>query len=154
MSASDGVGPDVVRGFLDSCSTLTLALSDEAGPWAADVYFVRRARDLCFFSSPDSRHARAFTANPRAAGTVHASYEGWEDIRGVQLSGRVVSIASPLEKARVLAAYLAKFPFAKALLEGAGEALRAKVRFYRLVPEQVLWVDNSRGFGTRDEVRW
>jgi uncharacterized protein YhbP (UPF0306 family) len=140
-----------VCGFLDAHNTLTLACVDDDGPWAADVYYARVGRDLCFFSSPESRHALAFAGGSPAAGTVHGEYEGWTDIKGVQLSGRVEELLGVTEKARALAGYLLKFPFARELLV-EGRDLAEKVRFYRLRPERVLFVDNERGFGAREEV--
>ncbi|MHC4471644.1 MAG: pyridoxamine 5'-phosphate oxidase family protein [Planctomycetota bacterium] len=144
-------GPANVRRFLDAHSTLTVACVDEEGPWAADVYFVRVGKDLCFFSSPDSRHARAYAEGSPAAGTVHGVYEGWTDIQGVQLSGRVEEIRGPAERARALAAHLVKFPFSRELL-AEGRELIERVRFYRLRPERVFFVDNAKGFGAREEV--
>lgn len=139
-----------VREFLDAQRTLTLAVADEDGPWAADVYFVRTETGLCFFSSPKSRHAQALAADPTAAGTVHAEAEGWRDIRGIQMAGRVAEIPDRAERRAAIDAYLAKFPFAKPLLVGD---LLDKVRFYRFTPETVLWIDNSEGLGKRVEVR-
>jgi uncharacterized protein YhbP (UPF0306 family) len=143
-----------VRRFLDDHATMTLACADGEGPWAADVYYVREGRVLYFFSSPDSRHSRAYARVSRAAATVHGTYEGWEDIRGVQMSGEVREVSSAPEKAKAVAAYLGKFAFVGAFLTGAGRAAREKVRFYRLTPHRVLWVDNAKGFGNREEVAW
>jgi uncharacterized protein YhbP (UPF0306 family) len=137
-----------VREFLDAQRTLTLAISDEDGPWAADVYYVRTGRDLCFFSSPKSRHARACATDPRAAGTIHAEAQGWRDIRGVQMAGRVEEIEKGAARGVAVDAYLGKFPFAKPLL--VGDLLR-KVRFYRFTPEKILWIDNSEGLGKRED---
>jgi hypothetical protein len=145
--------PETVRRFLDEHETLTLCCVDADGPWAADVYYVRVGSSLCFFSSPDSRHSRAFAADPRAAGTVHGRAEAVRDIRGVQADGRVESVEPPVEAARVAATYLARFPFAGPLLAGAAAALRGKVRLYRFVPGRLWFVDNGERFGTRTEVR-
>ena len=139
-----------LREFLDEHRTLTLATVDDEGPWAADVYYVLVETGLWFFSKPDSRHARAVAADPRAAGTVHAVAEGWTDIRGVQMAGAVEPSPAGEVRDRAVKAYRAKFPFAVPLLVGE---LLAKVRFYRFVPEAVFWIDNSKGLGGRTEVR-
>ena len=139
----------MIRDFLDRHTTLTLAVADADGPWAADVYFVRVNGALWFFSKPDSRHATALRGDPRTAGTVHAVAEGWRDIRGVQMAGTVVEVPDGPDRDAAVTAYLEKFPFAKPLL--VGDLLR-KVRFYRFDPETVLWIDNSEGLGKRTEV--
>ena len=142
-----------VRRLLDDLTTMTLAVADGEGPWAADVYFVRDGPDLFFFSSPRSRHAGALAADPRAAATVHAEATGWRDIRGVQLSGSVAEVAPGPERDRAVDLYLRKFPFARDLLLGAARLLD-RVRFYRLSPDRVLLTDNSRGLGERTPVDW
>ena len=140
----------MIREFLDEHRTLTLATADGEGPWAADVYYVRVDDDLWFFSKPDSRHVTALTNDPRAAGTIHAAAEGWRDIRGIQMSGTVKEVGAGEARDRAVAAYLAKFPFAKPLL--LGDLLR-RVRFYRFDAERMLWIDNSEGLGNRTRVR-
>jgi uncharacterized protein YhbP (UPF0306 family) len=143
------VGRSEVRSFLDGQTTMTLAVADGDGPWAADVYYVLRDRAFCFFSSPESRHAIALERAPRAAATVHGAASGWRDIRGVQMSGTVEAFtggsAGPARQA-----YVEKFPFAGRLLD----MMRGKVRFYRFVPERILWIDNSSGLGKRREVEF
>ena len=138
----------MIREFLDGHTTLTLAVADADGPWAADVYYVRVDAALWFFSKPDSRHATALRDDPRAAATVHAAAENWRDIRGIQMSGAVTEAGRGAERDRAVAAYMAKFPFAKPLLVGD---LLKRVRFYRFDAERVLWIDNSEGLGTRTE---
>ncbi|MEN8150409.1 MAG: pyridoxamine 5'-phosphate oxidase family protein [Planctomycetota bacterium] len=138
-----------LRELLDEHRTLTLAVADGDGPWAADVYYVRVGTALWFFSKPDARHSRAVDLDPRAAGTVHAEASGWRDIRGVQMEGEVAPVTAGEERDRAVKAYLAKFPFAKPLLVGE---LLAKVRFYRFTPARTYWIDNEEGLGGRVEV--
>jgi uncharacterized protein YhbP (UPF0306 family) len=144
-----------VRGLLDGVSTLTLATCAEGLPWATDVYFAAEGYDLVFFSSPDSRHGRNLAANARCAGTVHPLASQWRDIRGLQIEGWAAPILDPEERARALAAYLAKFPFARPLLAdpAATGGKAAGTLLYRLRPERVLYLDNSLGFGARFGVR-
>jgi uncharacterized protein YhbP (UPF0306 family) len=142
---------DEARRLLEEARVMTLAVTDEGGPWAADVYFVLDRGALCFFSSPESRHAKALAANPAAAATIHTDAEDWRDIRGIQLKGEV-SEPGAAEAARAAARYVVKFPFAAGLLDAAGGSLRRKVRLYCLTPTEVYWVDNGRGLGKREMV--
>ena len=143
---------ETVRDLLADRTTLTLASAGENGPWAADVYFVRVGTGLYFHSSPESRHSREFQADPRAAGTVHADAKGWRDIRGLQLEGTVTEVESKAEKARAVAAYLLKFPFAAEVF--AKKGLNEKVRLYRFSPSRVLLIANRGGFAGRTEISW
>jgi uncharacterized protein YhbP (UPF0306 family) len=140
-----------VRRFLDGERTMTLAFADTAGPWAADVYYVRRGAEFFVLSSPSSRHARAFSTGAAAAATVRADSRDWREIRGVQMSGRAGEVAAGPERETALGLYTGRFPFATEILLGAARRLD-RVRVYRFAAERVLWIDNRTGLGNRREV--
>lgn len=145
----------IVKAFMDAHTTVNLACSDDEGPWAAAVYYARRELDLVFFSSPGSRHSRAFSADPRAAGTIHGHYERWQDIKGLQLSGRVRPITSPAVLARRLALYIRRHPFVKQFFSDPSAISKevaagmTKIAMYEFQSERILYVNNEVGFGTR-----
>lgn len=133
---------------------MTLATCAGNVPWASDVYFARSGFNLIFFSSPDSRHCRNLVANPVCAVSVHALATNWQDIRGVQMEG-VAGLASATgEMVSALAAYVAKFPFARDLLAHPGEALRTAFRAQAHIfrPIRMRYLDNRRGIGVRFSV--
>lgn len=139
--------------YLLTHRVMTLATYGPRGPWAAAVFYVSRGFDLYFLSSPRSRHAGDLASDARAAATVQEDYAGWLDIRGVQLEGRVEQLfASERDEARAL--YEAKF----SLLLGAGcapepiAAALERVHWYRLAAACAYFIDNSLGFGHRDQV--
>lgn len=133
---------------------MTLATCAGNVPWASDVYFARSGLDLIFFSSPGSRHCRNLVANPICAVSVHAPVATWRDIRGVQMEGVAGRAETVSEKAAAIAAYVAKFPFARDLLASpAGmirSAFRAQAHIFR--PTRIRYLDNRRGVGVRYSV--
>ena len=139
--------------YLAAHRVMTLATCGEAGPWAAGVFYVNDGFDLYFVSSPASRHSRDIAANDCAAATVHEDYAGWQEIKGVQLEGRVEQLAAAAEP-RVRELYGRKFPLVgdPATAPAAIAAAFAKVRWYKLAAARVYFVDNSAGFGHRDQV--
>jgi hypothetical protein len=142
-----------VLAYLRAHHVMTLATHDRAGPWAAAVFYASEGFTLYFLSSPKSRHGRQLAANPAAAAAVQEDYADWPQIKGVQLEGSVRALrGSEADRARRL--YGEKFPVIRRLA-GAPAAIAAalnKVRWYELVPERLYFVDNSVGFGHRDEV--
>ena len=106
-----------------------------------------------------SRHAGhserlvSVDADARCAATVQDQPDDWMQIRGLQMSGRVEPVpTSAVAAAR--ARYAQRFPFMRA---GAGLPLTLaqalnKVGWFRFVPERLRLVDNSLGFGHRDEI--
>lgn len=153
MRADDSA--DRAADILAACSTMTLATCGPDGPWAADVFFASASAGEHFFiSSPNSRHARNLLASASVAATVHPDPgTDWRSIRGLQIEGHAAAVPeTELERARSV--YVAKFPFAAALLrpdsEIAGKA--AGTQFFVLRAQRLYLVDNRLGFGNRQEV--
>lgn len=83
------------------------------------------------------------------AATIHEDYDDWRAIRGIQLEGDVAFLDGA-EKEAAIARYQARFPF----VTTAGElaVALAKISWFRLRPVRLYFIDNSRGFGRREEV--
>lgn len=145
----------IVREIMDRNTTVTLACSLDDTPWAAAVYYARQGFDLIFFSSPQSRHARAFAKNPRAAGAIHGQYERWQDIEGLQMDGTVEPISSALNLAKATAVYLRRYPFVRQFFSdpaAVSVAIASKVSgvaLYAFRSHSIRYVSNEKGFGTR-----
>ena len=130
---------------------MTLATCADNVPWASDVYFAASGFDLIFFSSSDSRHCGNLAVNPACAVTVHAPAPTWRDIRGLQMEGRAGRVEAVGEKARALATYLHKFPFARDLMGDPVGAARTVFRAHPHVfrPTRIRYLDNRLGIGAR-----
>ena len=138
--------------WLRSHHVMTLATCDARGPWGAAVFYANDGFDLYFLSSPSSRHARSFGATGRAAATVQDDTSEWRKIRGIQLEGAVRELEDAEgEAARRI--YGKKFPVADAPDEPAIREALQRVAWYRLRPDRVFYLDNSLGFGHREEIR-
>lgn len=136
--------------YLRAHHVMTLATHGAGAPWAAAVFYANDGFDLIFLSSPSSRHCRNLAASPRAAATIQEDYTDWTEIKGVQMEGTVTELGGETERA-ARSLYAARFPFVRQAVPALAEALK-KVRWYRLAPERLYFIDNSRGFGHRDEI--
>lgn len=144
---------DRALAYLAGHHVMTLATAGPQGPWAAAVFYANEGFDLCFLSSPSSRHCTELRANVAAAATVQEDYADWRAIRGLQLEGRVEELAGD-EAGRVRALYGEKFPIARPADDTPAPiaAALAKVRWYRFAAGRVFWIDNAAGFGKREQV--
>jgi uncharacterized protein YhbP (UPF0306 family) len=141
--------------LLQSCSTMTLATAGPEGIWAADVFFAAEGTTrLYYLSSLGTRHGRNSLADPAAAATVHPEVgKDWRAIRGLQIEGEAHLLENG-DLASAEAAYFAKFPFAAGLLQPNSEVAdkTSSTRFFELRVARLFLVDNSLGFGNRQEI--
>lgn len=142
--------------YIETHNTMTLGTCQGEVPWAATVFYASQGFRLYFFSAPESRHCQNLAANPRVAVTIDEDYRDWRQIKGVQLEGKVFEVSSPVEKGKGLATYTRKYPeIMKVFTDpGSGVFYRAflKVKFYCVIPERILFIDNEQGFGHRQEL--
>jgi uncharacterized protein YhbP (UPF0306 family) len=142
--------------YLQAHNTMTLATCAGNVPWAATVFYASEELNLYFFSAPDSRHCTNLAANAKVAATVQEDYRDWREIKGVQLEGSALLVDSVLEKGKALAVYARKYPDVIQLFTNPASGVfhRAflKVKFYRVTPERVFFIDNAQGFGKRQEL--
>jgi uncharacterized protein YhbP (UPF0306 family) len=142
--------------YLKAHNTMTLATCVGETPWAATVFFASDDLRLYFFSAPDSRHCQNLAANSKVAVTIQEDYQNWREIKGIQLEGRVELVDSLLEKAKAMVIYARKYPDVIKLFtdpsSGVFHKAFLKVKFYCVTPEKCFFIDNSQGFGKRQEL--
>lgn len=144
--------------YLETCNTISLATAVGDLPHAAAVFYVNIGLNLFFLSNPKSRHGENLTHNPTVSGTIHEDYSNWLQIKGIQLEGRVECIGGILKHPRIVKAYVKKFPnVADFLLSphklGKGIAQKVStVNFFQIRPTKISFLDNSLGFGHKEEL--
>lgn len=139
--------------YLRAHHVMTLATHGNDGPWAAAVFYANDGFTLYWLSAPSSRHSVNLVRNSRIAATVQEDHSDWPGIKGVQLEGIACEISGDEEReARKL--YGDKYPVVGTLAKAPAAivAAMAKVRWYRIAPERLYFIDNSVAFGHRDEV--
>ena len=94
-------------------TTLTLATAHADKPWAAPVYYVYRRSVFYFFSDPKTRHIEQAMATGQAAAAISAPGARWQEIRGIQMVGRIEQVHGKIEALEAIRGYLKKFPFTK-----------------------------------------
>lgn len=141
-----------IADYLADHHVMTLATQGEEGPWASAVFYAWVDGALVFLSSPDTRHARNLAGDSRCAASIQDDTGDWKAVKGIQLEGRVQRLDGE-EAVRTRSAYAKKYPLVSpvAVMPTAIAEALAKVVWYRLRPEKLYFIDNSRGFGHRDE---
>jgi uncharacterized protein YhbP (UPF0306 family) len=136
--------------FLKNHHVLNLATYGADGVWAAAVFYVNEGFAITFLSAGYTRHGRNLAAQPLAAATIQADISRWEDIKGIQLEGHVQQLTG-VAQANAIALYMRKFLFLQQAPPPIQTALQ-KVNWYQLTPLNLYLLDNSKGFGHRDQI--
>ena len=142
-----------VQRYLREHHVMTLASHGDAGVWAAAVFYANDGFAIYFLSSPSSRHCQNLASSPRASAAIHEDYAEWREIKGVQMEG-IASVLSGDEEEKARRLYAAKFPIVGKPEQMPASIIKAlaKVRWYKLIPDRLYFIDNSAGFGHRDEI--
>ena len=136
--------------YLQQRQVMTLATTGPEGVWAAAVFYVNRGFDLFFLSAGHTRHGRNLALSSRAAAAIHKDDVAWTAVQGIQLEGDVQLLQGE-ERQTAVTLYRQKFTFLTQSPPVIQTAL-AQVNWYRLRPDRLYFVDNSKGFGHRDEI--
>jgi uncharacterized protein YhbP (UPF0306 family) len=136
--------------YLRQHQVMTLAVRSGDNIWAAAVFYVNLNFDFIFLSAGHTRHAQYLAVNPWAAATIQEDYAEWQAIKGLQLEG-TVQVLSGADRREAIKLYGEKYPFI-GQASGTMAAALNNVNWYRLVPTRLYYIDNSQGFGHREEV--
>jgi len=122
---------------------------------AASLMFAVEGFSLIWTSDPGARHSLAIERNAQVAATVAPDYEDFRLIRGLQIAGRARRLGDAGEAAHARELLRGRFRFLRDL-DSAPVTLRAaidKAAYYRLDPDTIALIDNTRGFGNKRTLR-
>lgn len=150
MSDPDNAQLQLIRAFLDTQSTMTLAtVNAEGRPEVAPLFYVADERlNLHWLSSGTARHSANLTAQPRVSAAIYPSVWEWSDIVGLQIEGEASAIADDRIREQIMIIYLRKFR-----LPPEFDTLIAASTLYVLRPSWIRWMDNSVQFNYKSEIQ-
>ena len=145
--------------IINSQHVMTIASACNGIPWSAPVYYIFFEGSFYFFSKPTSRHIMDALNTKKAAASIHSESSGWADIRGLQFAGEISTSGINTSSGKAFSLYIKKFNFINDIKTTASSikdilSLESafKVKFYRLKPETVYYLDNSISFGFKERV--
>jgi uncharacterized protein YhbP (UPF0306 family) len=144
-----------IRAFLNAHHVVSLATVANGSAHAASVMFAVEDFSLHWTSDPGTRHSLAIERNAHVAATVAPDYEDFRAIRGLQITGRARRLGEAGEAAHASELLRRRFPFLRELgaMPAALRAALDKAAYYRLEPDAITLIDNTRGFGNRRTLR-
>lgn len=140
-----------IEAFLAAHHVMSLATIGREGPHAASLFYAYDGLALIWLSDPASRHSRDVDAEPRVAATIAPDYADFAQIRGLQIRGTARRIEQD-ERARYLTLLEARYAFLKRSAEGPKKMRDAYAQsaIYRLDPNRIVLIDNTKGFGHKE----
>jgi uncharacterized protein len=105
---------------------------------------------LSWVSDPAARHSRIIdeTTFAPAAVTIAPDYDDFRHIRGLQMTGVASRLGLPAS-ARGIAPFARRYSFFDGDKPTAVAAAMAKVRTYRFISSNAIFIDNSSGFASK-----
>ncbi len=148
---------------------MTLATSSSQGAWTAPVYYYYKDRVFFFFSSISSRHIKeALTSELCCAASIfedqwpinkngaksRTEKTGFDQIRGIQMSGRINHDIAKATALKATAGYIKRFGIYFNCADGlAFIETRFHAKLFCFVPDEIFYMDNAVGFGNREKIR-
>ena len=143
-------------------AVMTLATRNRESAWSAPVYYLFTDGRFYFFSNPDSRHVQEGESRVCGA-SIFRDDPCFENLEGIQMSGRIAPGGKGMEAAKAALAYCRRHGIKLDIPGDTGSAsLPGNIltvfasayhaRLYCFEPDQVFYMDNSRGFGNRIQV--
>lgn len=141
-----------IEEFLDAHHVMTLATIGDSGPRAASLMFARKGFALYWTSDPLARHSRHLERKAEVSATVAPDYVDFRAIRGLQIVGRAARLIDGEDASEARRLLVRRYAFLAELAtqETALGAAFAKASFYRLRPERITLIDNTRDFGHKE----
>ena len=138
-----------VQNIIKNNVYLTLATTDEEGPWAAPLFYcVDPQYNFYLISSPSSRHAKALLKNPQTAWAIFNSQAKEGQGNGLQIEGKAY-LVNDTELDEALKYYSTTFiPCNKEYFLGYNH-----YKLFKLVPQKFFIGDPEVKVDTRVEVK-
>ena len=138
-----------INTFIQKHNTLTLATEKNHDVFAAALFYVSvdNGKAVIFVSNPQSDHIKNLEKNRKCAATIQENNLDWEKIKGIQLKGTI-----ELAEEKYWSIYLNEFEYISKS-EKLKRAMK-KVKLYKLKIEWARFIDNSKGFGNKKEIKY
>lgn len=141
----------------DRGKVMALSTALDEVPWAAPVYYVFIRPDFYFFSNPLSRHITDALCSGRAACAIFENGKTTDDIRGLQMAGKIEPVESKTRMVSVIGLYVKKFDIIWSFIKNNGPVgpdffkSTFNARLYRFIPQRIFYMENQTGFSNRVE---
>lgn len=132
--------------YLSNHRYINLAtISPDGTPLAHTVGYVNDGPVIYFMTDNKTRKARNIGNNSSVAFTCDEDYTDFFRIQGVQVRGIAEPVTDGSVIESIVSAMMEKYPQVKDMPENADYV------FFKITPREGVFIDNTQGFGHREE---
>jgi len=140
------------RRLIDTSKVMSIAVGSNGTAWSSPVYYLFDDKGFYFFSNPESRHIK-LSKNGLASASIFRDDADMKKLAGIQMSGTILNSPLNARSVRVAKKYCAHFKISENVMDILGFfASKFHASLYCFEPEMVYYMDNSKGFGSREKV--
>lgn len=139
--------------LVSTSKVMSLATCGIEGAWSAPVYYLFAHRKFYFFSNPEARHIQ-MGQDQRTGASIFLDHPDITRLQGIQMSGIIRKCPLDARSLGVATTYCTQFN----IKGGAGNileffALKFHASLFFFQPDRVYYMDNRKGFGSREEIQ-
>lgn len=142
----------LIEDYLEEVIIMQLATSDDSQPWCCSLHYAFDDDfNLYWISTPETRHSKEISKNPKVAGTIVREHKKEDKPRGLSFQGTAREITDANEIRKLITAYEKRFDWA-----GAGaEIISGKNphHLYQIKPEKFIYIDAVNFPGNSQELK-
>ncbi|MCP4722590.1 MAG: hypothetical protein GY860_24305 [Desulfobacteraceae bacterium] len=141
------------RRLIDTSKVMSIAVGSNGSAWSAPVYYLFTDKRFYFFSNPKARHIQ-MAKKSIIGGSIFYDDADVKNIAGIQMSGMIHKAPLNAGSISVAKKYCSQFKInaeTKDILDFFASKFHA--RLYYFEPDIVYFMDNLKGFGSREEVK-
>lgn len=136
-----------IADYLSSHTHLRLAtVTPEGKPLAHTVTYASEGATVYFISDKTTRKVQNIMRNPNVSYSVDENYQELQSIQGIQMQGIATIVSKKDEAEKAMGLLLKKFPQVTELPPNPNMVP------VKVTPTEGRFIDNTRGFGHRDEI--
>ena len=150
------------RTLIETSKVMSIAVGSDTDAWSAPVYYLFSEALFYFFSNPKARHIQ-MAKNRTSAASIFRDDIDFKNLEGIQMSGTIQKSPKNIRSLAVAKRYCSRFkiiaspqdrsdrsdrPDRSDILDFFASKFHATLYYFE--PECVYYMDNRKGFGSRE----
>ncbi len=149
------------RNLIEISKVMSIAVGSAKDTWSAPVYYLFSEGQFYFFSNPKARHIQ-MAKNHISAASIFRDDIDFKNLEGIQMSGTIQKSPKNIRSLAVAKRYCSRFKIIAPPPGISDKSNRSDIldffvskfhaTLYSFEPECVYYMNNRKGFGSREKI--